>query len=294
MTENKKPTVGYIGLGIMGKPSAENLLRAGYPLIIFARRPEQAALLISQGAQASATPADLARQCEFIFTNVSDTPDVKEILLGGNGVIHGAKEGAIVADMSTISPAATRQMAATLAEKKIELLDAPVSGGEKGAIEGALSFMVGGNAEAFARALPLFNAMGKTVTLVGESGAGQTAKACNQIVIGATIEGIAEAFRLAQKNGVDAARVRQALMGGFAASRVMEIHAARMLSGDYAPGFKAALHRKDMKIALENAEQFSAPLPGAEIFLHRLDKLIEGGGGDLDSSAVFKILQAEE
>ncbi len=294
MTENKKPTVGYIGLGIMGKPAAANLLRAGYPLIVFARRPEQAASLISQGAQASATPADLARQCEFIFTNVSDTPDVKEILLGGNGVIHGAKEGAIVADMSTISPAATRQMAATLAEKKIELLDAPVSGGEKGAIEGALSFMVGGNAEAFARALPLFNAMGKTVTLVGESGAGQTAKACNQIVIGATIEGIAEAFRLAQKNGVDAARVRQALMGGFAASKVMEIHAARMLSGDYAPGFKAALHRKDMKIALENAEQFSAPLPGAEIFLHRLDKLIEGGGGDLDSSAVFKILQAEE
>lgn len=291
---NDKPVVGYIGLGIMGRPAALNLARAGYRLNVFARRAEQAQALADEaGAGVYDSPKALAAACDVVFTNVSDTPDVEEVILGESGVIRGLAAGGAVVDMSTIAPSAARSIAARLAEKNIQMLDAPVSGGEKGAIDGTLSFMVGGEAAAFARLRPLLEAMGKTIVHIGGPGAGQVAKACNQIVIGATIEGVAEALRLARKNGVDPAKVREALLGGFAQSRVMEIHARRMISGDYAPGFKARLHRKDIAIALADAERCGAPLPAAELFIGRLDQLIADGGGDLDSAAAAKVLDAE-
>ncbi|MGI9305724.1 MAG: NAD(P)-dependent oxidoreductase [Gammaproteobacteria bacterium] len=283
--------IGCIGLGIMGAPVAQNMRRAGYALRVFARRPQTAAAV--KDCPADESPRTLAAQCAAIMLNVSDTPDVEELTLGKNGLAEGMKPGGIIIDMSTISPAAARQIAAKLAEKEIFFLDAPVSGGQKGAIDGTLTIMAGGDARAFARALPLLQSAGKTITHVGESGAGQTVKACNQIIIGAAIEGAAEALVLAQKNGVNPATARTALMGGYAASKVLEIHGRRMLDGDFAPGFRAVLHQKDMQIALENGAQNGCLLPAARLFAERLQKLTESGGGDLDSAAAYNIVKEE-
>ena len=289
-------TVGYIGLGIMGLPAARNLLKAKYKVHAWARREESLAPFVKDGGEVADDPAALAQVCDAVICNVSDTPDVEQVLLGGGGVrgvIDGCKQGALIIDMSTISPEATKQMSQKFAAKGAMMLDAPVSGGEKGAIDGTLTFMVGGETEAFARAMPLFQAMGKTITHIGASGAGQTAKACNQIIIGATISGVAEAFRLARASGVDLAKVREALLGGFANSKVLEIHGKRIIDNDYAPGFKAKLHEKDIRVALSAAATSGVKLPSAELFASRLQKLLARGNGDQDSAAAATVLDEE-
>lgn len=281
--------VGYIGLGIMGRPMALNLLKAGYPVHVWARRQASMQPLVEAGATACASPAEVAARSDIIFTNVSDTPDVQEVVLGKQGIIEGARPGAVVVDNSTISAIATREIAAALREKGVEMLDAPVSGGEKGAIEGTLSIMVGGKPEVFARVKPLFEVLGKNIVLVGDNGAGQIAKTCNQVVIAQTMTAIGEAFLIAKAAGVDPARVREALLGGFAGSKALEVHGLRMLEGDYTPGFKAKLHKKDMAIALDTAAKLGLALPGAALATQLINALVGGGDGELDSAAVFKV-----
>ena len=249
--------VGYIGLGIMGRPCAENLLKAGLELVVWARRPESCTPLLAAGATLATSPADLARQVDVVVTNVSDTPDVEAVVTGEDGVLAGARPGLIVIDMSTISPLGARAIAASCEAKRVFFLDSPVSGGEVGAIAGTLSFMVGGDAGAFERAQPVYRAMGKNIVRIGDSGAGSVAKSCNQIVVALNVQAVAEAFKLASACGVDKARVRDALLGGFAASRVLELHGQRMIDDNYAPGFKARLHNKDMGIV--NATAAATP-----------------------------------
>ncbi|MGD8643087.1 MAG: 2-hydroxy-3-oxopropionate reductase [Chromatiales bacterium] len=281
--------VGYIGLGIMGRPMALNLLKAGYPVSVWARRAESMEPLVQAGATACASPADVARQSDIVFTNVSDTADVEAVILGPDGIIHGAESGSVVVDDSTISPLATREMAGQLRKKGIEMLDAPVSGGEQGAIDGTLSMMVGGKSEVFERVRPLFEVLGRNIVLVGDNGAGQVAKMCNQVVIAQTMAAVGEAFTLAEAADVDPAKVREALLGGFAGSKVMEVHGQRMLDDNFAPGFKAKLHRKDMKIALETAAALGVGVPGAAVATQLINALVGAGGGELDSSALVTV-----
>ena len=282
--------IGYIGLGIMGRPCALNLLKAGFPLAVWARREASVAPLRAAGAQVCASAADLAREVDVLITNLSDTPDVEAVLLGENGVVQGARPGLIVVDMSTISPLGARRIAAELAVHGVVFLDAPVSGGEVGAVNGSLSFMVGGDAAAFAKVEPVLAAMGKNIIHVGDSGAGAVAKACNQIVVAVTIEAVAEAMKLAEVCGVDKAQVRAALLGGFAQSRILDIHGQRMIDDNYAPGFKARLHLKDMGIVLDTAQQLDVKLPAAEMVTGYIRHLVETGEGELDSSAIARRL----
>ena len=284
-------TVAFVGLGIMGRPMALNLLKTGHTVRVHARRPESMAPLVEAGATACTSPAEAAAAAEVIFTMVSDTPDVEQVILGAGGIIEGARPGSVVVDMSTISPSATRAMAERLRAVGVEMVDAPVSGGERGAIDGTLSIMAGGREEAFRKALPLFEAMGRNIVHMGDNGAGQVAKACNQVVIAQTLIGVSEAIILARASGVDPAKVRAALLGGFAASRVLEIHGQRMLSGDYTPGFKTSLHKKDMNIALQAAQELGIALPGTAQATQYLNALAGRGFGDLDSSALFKLLE---
>jgi 2-hydroxy-3-oxopropionate reductase len=283
--------IGFIGLGIMGKPMALNLIRAGYTVSVFTRREEVAAALKKAGAKNYSSPKELAANVDVIISIVPATADVEEVLVGRNGIIHSAKPGCIVIDMSTISASATQRIAAQLEKKHIEMLDAPVSGGEKGAIDGSLTIMVGGKAEILKKVKPIFEVLGKQITLIGDHGAGQIAKACNQIIIAETILAVSEALTLAEASGVDAAKVREALLGGFASSRVLEIHGKRMLDDDYKPGFKSVLHRKDMHLALEHAHQVGVDLPCAKEAMHALDRLVMKGHGELDSSAIHLLVE---
>jgi 2-hydroxy-3-oxopropionate reductase len=283
--------VGFIGPGIMGRPMALNLHKAGYPLHVYGRRPESVKPLVEVGAKACASPQEVASRTDIVFSIVSDTPDVEQVILGDNGVIHGARKGSIVIDMSTISPNATRQMAAALASRGVEMLDAPVSGGDVGAINGTLSIMVGGKKEVFDKVLPLFQAMGKNIVHVGDNGAGQVCKACNQIVVAVTIEAVSEAITFARKNGVDAAKVRAALMGGFAGSKILEVHGQRMLDDVFKPGFKVKLHQKDMRIVMEDAGKLGLALPGAALVTQHLNALMGAGDGELDSAAIIKAIE---
>ncbi len=285
--------IGFIGLGIMGKPMALNLIRAGYPVAVYARRAKVAEPLIEAGAKIYSSPQELAATADVIITMVPATPDVEEVLLGKNGVIHGAKPGCIVIDMSTISAAATQRIAQELAKHHIEMLDAPVSGGEQGAISASLSIMVGGKIEVLEKVRPIFAALGSQVVHIGDHGAGQTAKACNQIIIAETILAVSEALQLAKASGVDPAKVREALLGGFASSRVLEVHGKRMLDQNYQPGFKAVLHRKDMHLALDQAHQVKVDLPAAQHAMQTLDLLVAKGHGELDSSAMY-LLKEED
>ena len=282
-------TVAYIGLGIMGRPMALNLLRAGYTVRVWARRSESMQPLIEAGATACSSPADAASGADIIITNVSDTIDVEQVILGDSGVIEGAASGSVVVDMSTISPSVTRDIAARLAEGGVEMLDAPVSGGEKGAIDGTLSIMIGGKAAVFDRVLPVFEVLGSNVVLIGDNGAGQVTKACNQTVIAQTISAIGEAFVLATAAGVDPARVREALLGGFAGSRVLDSHGGRMLAHDFKPGFKSKLHQKDMRIVLETAHELGIALPGAALATQMINALVGSGGGEDDSCAILRL-----
>jgi len=284
--------IAFIGLGIMGRPMALNLRRAGYDLAVYARRPESMEPLAAAGAMTWHSPAQAAAQAEVIFTMVADTPDVEQVILGPGGVLEGAAPGAVVVDMSTISAAATRVIAGRLEGRGVAMLDAPVSGGESGAIAGTLSIMVGGAAPVFDRVRPLLEVLGHNIVHVGTNGAGQVCKSCNQIVVGATIAGVAEAILLARAAGVDPARVREALLGGFAASRILEVHGQRMIDGNFAPGFKARLHQKDMRIVGEAAAQLGLGLPTAASIAQYLDALVGQGLGELDSAAIYQVLEA--
>ena len=283
--------IGFIGLGIMGKPMALNLMRAGYALQVHVRRPEALHELVEAGATPAPTPAAVARDASVIFTMVADTPDVEAVILGEEGILAGALPGSVVVDMSTIAPSATRRISARLKAAGIDMLDAPVSGGDAGARAGTLSIMVGGALQTFERVRPLFQVMGKHIVHVGGAGAGQVCKACNQIVVGATIAGVAEAITLAQASGVDAKKVREALLGGFASSRILEVHGLRMIEGDYAPGFKSRLHHKDMGIVLAAASELEISLEIAERVSAWLATLVAQGFGDLDSAAVFELIR---
>jgi 2-hydroxy-3-oxopropionate reductase len=278
--------IGFIGLGIMGRPMALNLRKAGYALWVYARRAHLMEPLRRVGAVACSSPQAVAEQTEIIITMVADTPDVEEVILGKNGIIHGAKAGSLVIDMSSIAALTTRRIAAALAEKGIEMLDAPVSGGDKGAMAGTLAIMVGGKAAQFERALPLFKILGENIVHIGEQGAGQIAKTCNQLIISQTLAAIGEAFILAKAAGVDPAKVRAALLGGFAGSRILEVHGQRMLERNFQPGFKTKLHHKDIKIALQTAYELGVAIPGTALAAQYLNVLMRTEQGELDSSAM--------
>ena len=283
--------VAFIGLGIMGRPMALNLRKAGHTLFVHGRRPESMAPLAEAGCTPCESPAIAASHAEVSVVMVSDTPDVEQVILGDAGVAQGAKPGSVVVDMSTISPTVTRRLAEDLSARGVEMLDAPVSGGDVGAANATLSIMAGGKPEVFERVRPLFEVMGKNIVHVGANGAGQVAKACNQIVVALTIEAVAEAFGFARKSGVDPARVREALLGGFAASRILEVHGKRMLDGDYEPGFKTGLHQKDMDIVMQTAKELGLALPGAALVMQHLNALMGAGDGELDSAAVMKVVE---
>jgi 2-hydroxy-3-oxopropionate reductase len=281
--------IGFIGLGIMGKPMALNLCQAGYTLWVHARRPEMMIPLTTVGATACSSPQKVAEQANIIITMVSDTPDVEQVILGDHGIIHGASPGKLVIDMSTIAASTTRHIATTLAAQGIEFLDAPVSGGETGAITGTLSIMIGGNAAQFDRALPLFKILGQNIVHIGDHGAGQIAKTCNQVLGVQTLFAVGEALILAKAAGVDPAKVRTALLGGFAGSRILEIHGQRMLDHNFQPGFKIKLHQKDMRIALQTAHELGLALPGAALATQYLNAAMGTGQGESDSAAIVLV-----
>jgi len=282
--------VGFVGLGIMGKPMARNLLRAGYEVTVHNRSRPAVDQLVAEGAQDGGSPRGVAERAEVVITMLPDAPDVEQVTFGPQGLVEGLRPGSVLVDMSTISPVATRSMAARLREWGVAMLDAPVSGGQRGAEEGTLSIMVGGDAEVFERVRPVLEVLGKNVVHVGPVGAGQVCKVCNQVVVALTIQAVAEALVLAQRNGVDPARVRQALMGGFAGSRILEVHGQRMLEGDHRPGFRARLHHKDLRIALETARSAGVPLLGTALVHELLGALVARGWGDLDHSALVRMV----
>jgi 2-hydroxy-3-oxopropionate reductase len=279
-------TIGFIGLGIMGKPMAQNLLKAGYSLVVCNRSQAAMEELAVAGAKLAASPQAVAQQTDVVISCVSDSPDVETIALGETGILAGARSGLLFIDMSTIAPATARQVYAAFQAKGLAALDAPVSGGDIGAQQGTLSIMVGGDEAAFQRALPILQVLGKNIVHVGAAGAGQVTKACNQIVVALTVQAVAEALTLAEKSGVDRAKVRAALLGGFAQSRVLEVHGQRILEGNFEPGFKLSLHRKDMNIVLQTGRELNLPLLGSSQVAALMDALLAQGKGELDNSAI--------
>ncbi len=284
-------SLGFIGLGVMGQPMALNLRKAGHALGVFARNPAQSAPLQAAGATVLASPFALAQASEILFINVADDTALEAVLFNKEGAAAGLRTGSIVVDMGTTSPTFTRQVASRLAERGIDLIDAPVSGGEAGAIAGTLAIMAGGPEAAFQRVLPLLQVIGGNIVHVGDSGAGQVAKACNQIVVSAALLGVAEALTFAARQGVDAGKVRQALLGGSAYSKILEIHGQRMLDRQFKPGFKARLHQKDLGIVLAEAQQAGLALPTAALAAQMMNALVGGGDGELDSSALIQVIQ---
>lgn len=284
--------VGFIGLGIMGRPMALNLLKGGFDLTVWARRAESMAPLLEAGAKGAASAAEVAAACDVVFSMVADAADVEQVALGVGGVAEGARPGLIYVDMSTIAPSAAQSIAARLAERGVVMLDAPVSGGEVGAINGGLTIMVGGDGAAFETARPLFACMGKAATLIGASGAGQVAKACNQILTGVGVLAVAEAFNFARKSGVDAGKVREALLGGFAYSRILENHGQRMLDRNFKPGFKAWMHQKDMNIVMQEAHRLGLMLPSSAATAQLFNAMVGSGMGEDDSVAALKLLES--
>ncbi len=276
----------------MGKPMAKHLIAAGHHLTVHNRSRGAVDELVAAGATAAATPAEVARASTIVITMLPDTPDVERVLTGPDGVLSALLPGALVIDMSSISPVVTERLASLVAEKGGSMLDAPVSGGEIGAINAQLSIMVGGDEAAFHRAKPILAKMGnpEKVIHIGRSGAGQICKVCNQIAIGGALAGVSEAFALAKKAGVDAARVRQALLGGFAASRVLEVHGERMLVDNYKPGFRARLYQKDLRIANEAAAANGVAMPATAIVTQLVNALMAKGGGELDYAAVATVI----
>lgn len=280
--------IGFIGLGIMGRPMALNLLKGGHDVRVWARRAESMQPLLNAGAAGAACPADVARDRELVISMVADAPDVAEVM---RGVANAGVPGLVAVDMSTIAPAAARSIGTELAEAGVDFLDAPVSGGEVGAIAGTLSIMAGGSAAAFARAEPAFACMGKNIVHVGDSGAGQVAKAANQIVTGMGVLAVAEAFAFASKNGVDRSKVREALLGGFAYSKILENHGQRMLDRNFKPGFKSWMHEKDLNIVMQTAHELGLCLPGSAATAQMFNAMVGSGHGEEDSIAVLKLLE---
>ncbi len=273
----------------MGKPMARNLLRAGYRLVVYNRSRLAMEELAQEGALMAASPKEVAQQVDVVITCVSDSPDVEAVVLGADGVIEGARSPMLYIDMSTVAPTTARKVYHALKTKGVAALDAPVSGGDIGARQGTLSIMVGGDEPAFQRALPILRVMGKNIVYIGEAGAGQVTKACNQIVVSLTIQGVAEALTFAKKSGVDAAKVREALLGGFAQSRILEVHGKRMLEGSFQPGFKLNLHRKDMNIVLQTGRELNLPLLGSAQVTSLMDALLAQGQGELDNAALITL-----
>ncbi len=284
--------VGFIGLGVMGKPMAKNLIKGGHALVVHSRSRGPVSELVAAGAKDGGSPAGVARDASVVITMLPDTPDVERVLSGPDGVIGHLQPNAVMIDMSSISPDATRRLASSVASKGGRMLDAPVSGGEIGAINAALSIMVGGDEAAFTRVRPILESMGNAerIVYIGESGAGQLCKICNQVAIGGALAGVSEAFALARKAGVDVARVRQALLGGFAASRVLEVHGERMLKDNYVPGFRTKLYQKDLRIANEAAAANGVAMPATAIVTQLVNALVASGGADLDYSAIGTVL----
>jgi 2-hydroxy-3-oxopropionate reductase len=288
---SSRPVVGAIGLGIMGAPMARNLLRAGFPLVVWNRTAARADALVADGARRVDSPRAVAEQAAITITVLSDSPDVADVYRAPDGVLSGAGPGDVLVDMSTIAPRVARELAAEAAARGAALLDAPVSGGDVGAQEGTLSIMVGGDAEALAVARPALEALGTRITHVGASGAGQVVKACNQIVVGLTLEALGEALVLGSKAGVEPAAIVEALGGGLAASRVLEVRGPKLLARDFEPGFKLDLHAKDLAIVLETARELGVALPGAAV----VDQLFRAeqshGHGEADNSTVVRALE---
>ena len=287
-----KPTVGFIGLGIMGRPMARNVLAAGFTVVVYDLMAAPVQELVSAGATAANSPAEVATVADVVLLCLPDSPDVEAAMTGEQGVLAGARAGQIVVDMSTISPVTARALAEKAAAQGVTLLDAPVSGGQIGAINGMLSIMVGGDATALERVRPVLAAMGKTILHLGESGAGQVTKACNQLVIAVTMEAVAEAMILASKAGVDAAKMREALLGGAAASRVLELHGERFLTRNFTPGFRTRLHYKDLNIALDAGRAYGAPMPTTALVHQLFAALMARGDADVDHSTLITLLEA--
>jgi 2-hydroxy-3-oxopropionate reductase len=283
--------IGYIGLGTMGGPMAMNILKAGFPLTVFNRTRSKAAGLLDSGAKWADTPAEVASRTEVVFTNLSDTPDVLQILFGENGVIDGAHPGMIVVDNSTIKPSASREIFWRFQELGVSTLDAPVSGGDIGAKNGTLAIMVGGEAEALEKVMPVLEAIGKKITHVGDAGAGQVAKAANQIMVAAQMVAEAELMLFAQKSGVDVGRVIEAIRGGAAQCWTLDVKPQRLLAGNRTPGFKSSLQAKDLNIVMDTARDYQAVLPGTALNSQLFNGMVALGEGDLDNSAVIRMLE---
>lgn len=284
--------LGFVGLGTMGRPMLERLLRAGYKARCSRVKPVSDYLL-GLGAVSAETPAQTASEADVIMLMLPDTDDVSHVLFGPNGLIQTVKPGSLIIDMSSISPVATKDFARRVREAGASYLDAPVSGGEIGAREGTLSIMVGGDEADFKRALPLFELMGKNITHVGEAGSGQVCKVANQVIVGLTIEAVAEAFLLAERAGADIAKVREALMGGFAQSRILEVHGKRMIDQTFDPGFTLRLHRKDLNIATSVAQSLEFGLPNTALTVQLMNAALAQGLGERDHSALFVALKGE-
>lgn len=283
--------IGFIGLGAMGRPMALHLLKAGHALSVYARRAASAQPLVDAGATLRASPAEVAAASEVVFTVVTTGSDVEEVALGAQGILHGAKAGTVLVDMGTIPPGTARRIAAALAERGIEMIDAPVSGGERGAIEATLAIMAGGKAEVLERVRPLLEKLGKTIVHIGPSGAGQVAKACNQMIMVANIEACAEAVRLANASGVDAVRVVKALSGGSAGGRVLEFFGGKMAARDFKAGVEARLHHKDFGILMNEATALGLAAPLAGLVWQQLNALMANGWGKEDTSSLLRVLE---
>jgi 2-hydroxy-3-oxopropionate reductase len=283
--------VGYIGLGLMGKSIARNILKAGFPLVVHNRSRAAVDELSAEGATAASTPAVVAAQVDVVFTNLPDTPDVEKVALGERGIIEGAHAGLVFVDNSTIKPASARMIAEKLKEKGVLALDAPVSGGDLGARNATLSVMVGGEAEAVEKVMPVFQAMGKSVTHVGGAGAGQVAKAANQIMVAAQMVAMAELLVFSRKAGVDPRKVVEAIKGGAAQCWTLDVKPPRLFEGNRNPGFKAYMQLKDMKIVLETAKEYGIPLSAAGENTGFFEQMIQQGMGELDNSAVVGIVE---
>lgn len=283
--------VGYIGLGLMGKPIARNILKAGFPLVVHNRSRAAVEELVAEGARAAFSPAEVAAQVDIVFTNLPDSPDVEQVALGEKGIVESARPGLIFVDNSTIKPATARHIARVLGEKGVLCLDAPVSGGDIGARNATLTIMVGGPAEALEKVMPVFRAMGKTITHVGESGAGQVAKAANQIMVAAQMVAMGELLIFAQKAGVDPRKVVEAIKGGAAQCWTLDVKPPRLFAGNRQPGFKAYMMEKDLGIILETAREYGIPLPSAALDAQLFRAMLEMGLGHLDNSAVIAVLE---
>lgn len=282
--------IGFIGLGIMGKPMAKHLMKAGHSMVVLSSSASSEELK-KEGATIVDNAKELAGQVDIVITMLPDSPEVESIVFN-EGVLDGMKKGSVFIDMSTIAPATSIKLYKAFQEKGIEAIDAPVSGGQAGAENASLSIMIGASESAFKRALPIFEKMGKNIVYIGKPGAGQTTKACNQIVVGMTIQAVAEALTLAKKSGVDVAKVRSALLGGFAQSKILDMHGQRILDRNFKPGFKVKLHRKDMNIALQTGRSLSVPLPGSAIVASQMDAILAKGDGELDHSALALFLES--